>query len=140
NDPMHYAPKLSKINLKRIRQSKPGGTWHDWDEELLLNAYKKKTGSSYTSIYGRMKWDEPAPTITTKFYGYGNGRFGHPEQDRAISFREGAALQTFPKSYIFFNSKHFISGKDLGIMIGNAVPVKLAESIGKSIIGGVQIE
>jgi DNA (cytosine-5)-methyltransferase 1 len=137
DDPMHYAPKLSEINLKRIRQSKPGGTWHDWNDDLLLNAYRKKTGSSYTSIYGRMKWDEPAPTITTKFYGYGNGRFGHPEQDRAISFREGATLQTFPKNYSFFDEKHTISGKDLGIMIGNAVPIELAKSIGTSILKGV---
>ncbi|WP_306799880.1 DNA cytosine methyltransferase [Lactobacillus gasseri] len=87
-----------------------------------------------------MKWDEPAPTITTKFYGYGNGRFGHPEQNRAISYREGALLQTFPKTYKFFNDKHPISGKDLGVMIGNAVPVKLGEAIGKSIIKGINNE
>lgn len=103
-DPMHHSPKLSPINLKRIKQSKPGGTWHDWDENLILKAYKKKSGKSYTSVYGRMEWDKPAPTITTKFYGYGNGRFGHPSQNRAISFREGATLQTFPKDYIFMAS------------------------------------
>ena len=135
-DPMHRSPKLTKLNIKRIKQSKPGGTWHDWDEELLLKAYRKKSGKSYTSVYGRMQWDEPAPTITTKFYGYGNGRFGHPEQNRAISFREGAMLQTFPENYLFFDEDHPISGKDLGIMIGNAVPVKLGEAIGKSILKG----
>ena len=135
-DPMHRSPKLTKLNIKRIKQSKPGGTWHDWDEELLLKAYRKKSGKSYTSVYGRMQWDEPAPTITTKFYGYGNGRFGHPEQNRAISFREGAMLQTFPENYLFFFDDHPISGKDLGIMIGNAVPVKLGEAIGKSILKG----
>lgn len=136
-DPMHRSPKLTKLNIKRIKQSKPGGTWHDWDEKLLLKAYRKKSGKSYTSIYGRMQWDEPAPTITTKFYGYGNGRFGHPEQNRAISFREGAMLQTFPENYLFFDEDHPISGKDLGIMIGNAVPVKLGEAIGKSILKGL---
>lgn len=135
-DPMHRSPKLTKLNIKRIKQSKPGGTWHDWDEKLLLKAYRKKSGKSYTSVYGRMQWDEPAPTITTKFYGYGNGRFGHPEQNRAISFREGAMLQTFPENYLFFDEDHPISGKDLGIMIGNAVPVKLGEAIGKSILKG----
>lgn len=133
-DPLHKAVKLNDINLKRIRQSKPGGTWKDWDENLLPEAYKRKSGKSYTSVYGRMKWDEPAPTITTEFYGYGNGRFGHPEQDRAISYREGALLQTFPINYKFFNSKHPLSSKDLGIMIGNAVPVKLGKAIGKSIL------
>ncbi|MEC4742312.1 DNA cytosine methyltransferase [Limosilactobacillus sp. c10Ua_36] len=137
DDPMHHSPKLSSINLKRIRQSKPGGTWHDWDDNLILKAYKKKSGKSYTAVYGRMEWNKPAPTITTKFYGYGNGRFGHPDQDRAISFREGATLQTFPKDYIFLDKKHPISGYDLGVMIGNAVPVKLGEAIGKSIIKGV---
>ena len=137
-DKMHHSPKLSKLNLERIQQSKPGGTWHDWEDRLILKAYKKKSGKSYTSVYGRMKWDEPAPTITTKFYGYGNGRFGHPEQNRAISFREGALLQTFPKDYEFFDDKHPISGKDLGIMIGNAVPVKLGEAIGKSILKGIE--
>ncbi len=139
-DKMHHSPKLTKINLERIKQSKPGGTWHDWEDKLILKAYRKKSGESYTSVYGRMKWDEPAPTITTKFYGYGNGRFGHPEQNRAISYREGALLQTFPRTYKFFNDKHPISGKDLGVMIGNAVPVKLGEAIGKSIIKGIKKE
>ena len=77
-----------------------------------------------------MIWDKPSPTITTQFYGYGNGRFGHPEQDRAISFREGALLQTFPLNYVFNPSA---TTRELGIQIGNAVPVKLAEIIGNSI-------
>lgn len=139
-DPMHKAAKLNELNLERIKQSKPGGTWKDWNQNLLPEAYKRKSGKSYTSVYGRMKWDEPAPTITTKFFGYGNGRFGHPEQNRAISYREGALLQTFPKNYKFFDSKHLLSTKDLGIMIGNAVPVKLGEAIGKSILNFIKIE
>lgn len=139
-DPLHRSPKLSELNLKRIKNSKPGGTWMDWDKSLLLDAYKKPSGKSYTSIYGRMSWDEPSPTITTKFYGYGNGRFGHPEQNRAITFREGASLQTFPKNYKFFSKENPISGKDLGILIGNAVPVKLGEAIGKSILEVIKYE
>ncbi|BDR59678.1 DNA cytosine methyltransferase [Xylocopilactobacillus apicola] len=137
-DPMHRSVQLTEINLKRIRQSKPGGTWKDWDQTLLPKAYTKKSGQSYTSIYGRMKWDEPAPTITTKFYGYGNGRFGHPDQDRAISYREGALLQTFPRNYQFFDEEHQLSTKELGIMIGNAVPVKLGEATGKNIIKHIE--
>ena len=82
-----------------------------------------------------MRWDEPSPTITTQFYNYGTGRFGHPEQDRALSLREGALLQTFPPDYEFIDpSNDGISIKRLGIHIGNAVPVKLAENIGKSIL------
>ncbi len=136
-DPMHKSVKLSALNLKRIKQSVPGGTWRDWDDSLLLKAYKKKSGQSYTAVYGRMEWDKPAPTITTKFYGYGNGRFGHPEQNRALSYREGAMLQTFPKKYIFFDNQHPISTRELGVMIGNAVPVKLGTAIGKSILSKI---
>lgn len=138
SDSLHKAVKLSDINLKRILQSKPGGTWRDWDEDIILECHRKSSGRSYTSVYGRMEWDKPAPTITTKFYGYGNGRFGHPSQDRAISFREGALLQTFPQRYEFLDDDHMINTKDLGILIGNAVPVKLAEAIGKSIIEGIE--
>lgn len=132
-DNMHRSVKLSEKNLKRIKQSKPGGTWKDWEKELLLECHKKNSGKSYGSVYGRMEWDKPSPTITTKFYGYGNGRFGHPNQNRAISYREGALLQTFPKNYEFIDQEEKISYSQIGIQIGNAVPVKLAEAIGKSI-------
>jgi DNA (cytosine-5)-methyltransferase 1 len=80
-----------------------------------------------------MEWDKPAPTITTQFYGYGNGRFGHPEQDRALSLREGAMLQSFPQDYKFVEPGRRISKKELGIHIGNAVPVNLGKAIGESI-------
>jgi len=133
-DPLHCAAKLSNINLLRIRQSHPGGTWRDWDKALQLNCHKKKSGNTYPSVYGRMTWDEPAPTITTQFYGYGNGRFGHPEQNRALSLREGAVLQSFPMDYIFSSPSVQLNRKHLGIQIGNAVPVLLAYAIGESII------
>jgi len=100
-DKMHRAAKLSELNLKRIRQSKQGGTWRDWDEDLILDCHKKSKGKTYVSVYGRMKWNEPSPTITTHCIGIGNGRFGHPEQDRAISLREAAILQSFPAKYKF---------------------------------------
>ena len=74
-DALHRACKLSDVNLRRIRQSIPGGTWRDWEDNLKLSCHLKDTGKSYASIYGRMNWDEPSPTITTQFYGYGNGRF-----------------------------------------------------------------
>lgn len=133
NDPLHSACRLSATNLKRIRQSVPGGTWRDWDENLRLKCHKKTTGKSYTSVYGRMCWDEPSPTITTQFYGYGNGRFGHPEQDRALSLREGAILQSFPSDYIFVSENMKYNRKELGTHIGNAVPVELGRAIGISI-------
>lgn len=133
NDLLHRTCKLSSINLKRIKQSKPGGTWRDWDEELQLKCHKKESGKTYSSVYGRMCWDEPSPTITTQFYGYGNGRFGHPEQDRALSFREGAILQSFPQDYVFVDENHPFNQRELGVHIGNAVPVELGRAIGISI-------
>ncbi|WP_315266244.1 DNA (cytosine-5-)-methyltransferase [Selenomonas noxia] len=132
-DSLHRTCRLSSINLKRIKQSVPGGTWRDWDRELQLKCHKKKSGKTYPSVYGRMRWDEPSPTITTQFYGYGNGRFGHPEQDRALSLREGAILQSFPCDYIFFDDDHPATRRELGIHIGNSVPVELGRAIGLSI-------
>lgn len=133
NDPLHKACRLSETNRQRIRQSVPGGTWRDWDEDLQLACHKKNSGKTYPSVYGRMVWDEPSPTITTQFYGYGTGRFGHPEQNRALSLREGAILQSFPPDYIFIDEEHPFSRRELGIHIGNAVPVELGRAIGISI-------
>ncbi|MZU11608.1 DNA (cytosine-5-)-methyltransferase [Enterococcus mundtii] len=132
-DPLHRSRNLTDINLKRIRSSKPGGTWKDWEEDLLPNCYRKKSGSTYGSVYGRLEWDKPSSTITTQFLGYGNGRFGHPEQDRALSLREGAILQSFPSNYQFFKTGDTYSTQQLAMQIGNAVPPKLGEVIGISI-------
>jgi DNA (cytosine-5)-methyltransferase 1 len=77
-----------------------------------------------------MEWDQPAPTITTQAFGYGNGRFGHPEQDRAISLREAAMLQGFPRNYAFVKDGEPVRFATLGRLIGNAVPVPLGEAIG----------
>lgn len=131
-DPLHAAAKLSDLNFRRIKASKPGGTWRDWPEELRADCHKKDSGRSYPSVYGRMEWDKPAPTMTTLCYGFGNGRFGHPEQDRAISLREAALLQTFPINYQFTKTPEKINFKGVGRMIGNAVPVRLGEVVGKS--------
>jgi len=85
-----------------------------------------------------MEWDHPAPTITTQCYGYGNGRFGHPEQDRAISLREAAMLQTFPESYAFVPPGMPVKFNKMGRLIGNAVPVRLGEIIARSLVAHVQ--
>lgn len=132
-DPLHRASNMSSLNLKRIRNSVPGGTWRDWDENLLATCHKRESGSSYYNVYARMEWDELSPTITTQFIGFGNGRFGHPEQDRALSLREGALLQTFPVDYQFVDPVSQIYITRLAKHIGNAVPVKLARVIAQSI-------
>lgn len=138
NDPLHRSSHLSKLNLKRIQYSKPGGTWRDWPEELRTSCHRKHSGATYPSVYGRMSWDEPSPTITTQCFGYGNGRFGHPEQDRAISLREASMLQGFPKDYSFLPNEGNASFERIGRLIWNAVPVKLGETIGKIFIKHVE--
>ena len=132
-DPLHRSSKLSDMNKKRIKQSKPGGTWKDWDEELRLPCHQKPSGKGYTTVYGRMEWDNLAPTITTQFLNLGSGRFGHPKQHRALSLREGALLQTFPKDYKFAEPGSPILTGHIAAYIGNAVPVQLAKVIGESI-------
>jgi DNA (cytosine-5)-methyltransferase 1 len=138
HDPLHVAAGLSELNLKRIKASSPGGSWHDWPEDLRADCHRKSTGKSYSGVYARMRWDRPSPTMTTQCFGYGNGRFGHPEQNRAISLREAALLQTFPKSYRFVEPGKRVHFKSVGRMIGNAVPVSLGKVIGRSLIKHVK--
>lgn len=137
-DRLHRCSKLSDLNLRRIRSSKPGGTWRDWPERLISECHIKTTGKTYPSVYGRMEWDKPSPTITTQCFGFGNGRFGHPEQDRAISLREAALLQTFPANYEFVPPNESIVFDRVGRLIGNAVPVKLGQIIAQSILQHIQ--
>ena len=80
----------------------------DKKKDLQIDAYNGKD-NSFRNVYGRMSWNKPAPTITTRFNSLSNGRFGHPEEDRAISIREGATLQTFPKYYDFKEKTLFLS-------------------------------
>lgn len=132
-DRLHVAPALSTKNLERIRHSVPGGTWRDWPDALKLQCHRTEKGSSYASVYGRMTWDKLAPTITTQYICYGTGRFGHPEQDRALTIREGAILQSFPTTYAFVREGDRIQMRNIARHIGNAVPPRLGEVIGLSI-------
>lgn len=138
NDPLHVACKLSKLNLERIKASRPGGTWRDWKPSLRAACHRKSTGDTFPSVYGRMEWDKPAPTITTQCFGYGNGRFGHPEQHRAITLREAAMLQTFPRDYVFVKKGERVKFSSLGRLIGNAVPVRLGEVIAETFLKHAQ--
>lgn len=132
-DTLHRSRALSHLNMMRMLATSYGGSWRDWPEELLLECHKKKSGQSFGSVYGRMVWEEPAPTMTTLCTGIGNGRFGHPEQNRAISVREAALLQTFPMNYRFFPDEETVSLSKASRYIGNAVPPRLGEVIAESI-------
>ncbi len=127
--PNHAAASLTPLNLERLKNTpSDGGDRRSWPEKLWLACHKKGF-EGYTDVYGRMKWDAPAPALTARCYSISNGRYGHPEQDRAISLREAAALQTFPDGYVFFGPNTHIARQ-----IGNAVPIRLAEELGKHII------
>ncbi len=135
DDPLHRARLLSVLNKKRIKATPAnGGNMTSWSDELMLKCHKKKSGRTYrATVYGRMRWNEPAPTMTTHCTGLGNGRFGHPEQDRAISYREAARIQTFPDRYRFFDPEKGFHASDVSRFIGNAVPVRLGEIVAESI-------
>lgn len=134
NDPLHKARSLSPLNLRRIKASKAGGTWKDWPEELVSPCHKKAAGDTYRSVYARMEWTKPAPTMTTQCYNFGSGRFGHPVQNRAISLREAAVLQSFPRDYEFVPHGVEADFSNIGRLIGNAVPVDLGYAIGASFL------
>lgn len=130
-DILHRAKELNEINLKRIKATPlNGGLRSAWNEDLRLPCHKAK--EVFPDNYGRLAWDKLSSTITTKFNQYYSGRFGHPEQDRALSLREGALIQTFPKDYQFFGTDYQIARQ-----IGNAVPVNLSRAVGEVIISSI---
>ncbi len=133
SDSLHRSRNLGELNLKRIKATREGGFWREWPDELKLDCHKKNSGTSFRSVYGRMSWDDVAPTITTYCIGLGNGRFGHPEEDRAITLREAAIFQDFPRTYDFIDPNAKFSAGALARQIGNAVPVGLGRVIGESI-------
>ena len=127
--PNHVAASISELNLERLRQTPvDGGDRRSWPEHLKLKCHMGDY-KGHTDVYGRMRWDCPAPALTSRCNSISNGRFGHPTQDRAISLREAAAIQSFPDGYEFFGSN-----KHIAMQIGNAFPVRLAEQIGKHML------
>lgn len=128
---IHSSSRLSPVNLARIDKTpKDGGRRSAWKNilELKVAAYEGRD-NQFSDVYSRMAWDKPSPTITTRFNSFSNGCFGHPVENRALSLREGATLQTFPKSYRFNGSVVTIARH-----IGNAVPPLFAKQLGFHII------
>ncbi|TRW25360.1 DNA cytosine methyltransferase [Flavobacterium zepuense] len=129
---MHTVAGLQQINLDRLHLTeKDGGDRMAYvNDEILAPDCHKNDITNFKDTYGRMWWHRQSPTITTKFFSISNGRFAHPEENRALSLREGATLQSFPKDYIFKTT----SISNTARMIGNAVPPKYAQCIGEAII------
>lgn len=136
--PNHRASNLSEENLLRIKLAKPGKTNEVLADteygDIRVECHKKEDSNGnknhHCDVYSRMNPRKPAPTITTKCYSISNGRYGYPymNQCRAISLREAAVLQSFPKNYQFHSLKGTLQ---VGKQIGNAVPPKLAKYFGK---------
>ena len=122
----HIVRTLSPENVKRIKLAKAGKTWTNIPETLRPNCHQGGY-KGFTNVYGRMEWDQPSPTITGGCTTFSKGRFGHPAQDRTISVREAALLQTFPESYRFDTPymEHVCN------VIGNALPCDFAEAISR---------
>jgi len=127
--PNHVAACLSELNIRRIAGTPvDGGDRRSWSKSLVLDCHKDNY-EGHSDVYGRMFWNRPAPTLTSKCNSLSNGRYGHPEQNRAISLREAASLQTFPDSYIFHGLDQQIARQ-----IGNAVPVAFARALGSALL------
>ncbi len=125
-DPDHQCAELTPLNLERIRCTPEGGGRDSWPRKLLLPCHKEHSGHS--DVYGRLAWDKPAAGLTTRCISYSNGRFGHPDQDRGLSVREAACIQTFPRTFAFAGS---LGSK--ARQVGNAVPPLMARQFGESV-------
>lgn len=123
--PNHLASAVTPRNLDRLRATPPGGNRFDWPEEMQLDCHRNHDGHS--DVYGRMHAEGLAPVLTTKCTSISNGRFGHPFEDRPISVREAACLQTFPEDFVFKGGI-----KSTTRQVGNAVPVMLAKRMGEA--------
>lgn len=124
----HEASRLSDINMERLRYIRPGGNWTDIPHDLLPKGMQNARRSDHTKRYGRLDKDSLASTILTKCDPHW-GCFFHYDQDRAITVREAARIQSFPDTYIFYGSM-----ADQYAQVGNAVPPMLAQAIGLSLL------
>lgn len=126
---LHRRDRLSAKNIERLQHLQPGQGRNFLPQNLLADCHKVSSNViGHRNVYGRMPWDDVAPTITARFDSFTRGMFGHPEQNRSISLREGALLQTFPKDFKFVGNK-----VEIARQIGNAVPVLMAKQIGLQI-------
>ena len=122
----HIVRDLSPANVKRLKAAQVGKSWTAIPEELRPPCHHGEY-RGFSNVYGRMTWDKPAPTITGGCTTFSKGRFGHPTEDRTISVREAATLQTFPDDYLFDvpYMEHVCN------VIGNALPCDFAAAVSR---------
>ena len=131
----HLVRELSPQNMARLRAARPGQNWDAIPEQLRPPCHQKGY-KGFPNVYGRMEWDKASPTITGGCTTLSRGRYGHPEEDRTISAREAATLQTFPEDYIF-DTLYMDSACNI---IGNALPCLFAEQVSKQCFRGIKLE
>ena len=124
----HVVRQLSPENKRRLQAARPGGCWSDFPEDLRAKCHQGGY-KGFSNVYGRMSWDEPSVTITAGCTTFSKGRFGHPDENRTISLREAATLQTFPTDYIF-DTPYFERACEI---VGNALPCDFAEAIARCV-------
>jgi DNA (cytosine-5)-methyltransferase 1 len=135
--PNHYRAKVTPINIERFSYVPQGGGWADIPYELRLKCHQRVDTSAggWPDVYGRLRADGQAPTITGGFDSFTRGRYGHPFHDRPLTPREAARIQGFPDSFRFFGTR-----ADVRAQIGNAVPVPLSQAIAESIRRTLMVE
>lgn len=134
----HVCSSLSDLDMEMVRSVPPGGNWKDIPLETVRKSSRLtqiRASGGRTTYYGRLRGDHPSYTINTYYNRPGNGTFMHPEQDRLISHREAARLQSFQDEYRFFGSATSIRKQ-----IGNAVPPLMARAIGETIKAGLVVD
>lgn len=132
--PNHMRTRPSAANIERFSYVPQGGGWQDIPFEKRLKCHQvvdvRKGG--WPDVYGRLRWDGQAPTITGGFDSFTRGRYGHPLQDRALTPREAARLQGYPDDFVFHGTRHAVRHQ-----IGNAVPVPLGAAVGRGILAAL---
>jgi DNA (cytosine-5)-methyltransferase 1 len=129
NDVLHYARRHSAITIKRLQHiPHDGGSRDELPEKLQLKCHQGLNKNSFPDSYGRLRWRDVAPTLTTGCTDLTKGRYAHPDQDRAITLREAARLQSFPDDYVFVGN-----ASQIATQIGNAVPPEMMHGIAKTL-------
>lgn len=126
----HIKCRITSLNEHRFSYVPQGGGWQDIPRHLQLPCHQRADTSSggWPDVYGRLSWNSQCPTITAGFDSFTRGRYGHPEQHRSLTLREGARLQGFPDKFRFYGTRH-----DMRLQIGNAVPPPVAKAVGEAI-------
>jgi DNA (cytosine-5)-methyltransferase 1 len=129
DDPLHRRTRLSRLNEERLRHIPPGGGFEHLPVDLRVACHRDGPGRiGHRNVYGRLHPHEPSVTITARFDSFTRGKFAHPWEDRNITLREGARLQSFPDDHAFHGTQ-----EEVAALIGNAVPPVMAHAVAEAV-------